>query len=130
MDPLMKLYTALMADAFIAEQANGRIKFYEYPETGDVSGPYIVLDPLGSPLADVYGDDNPIVEEYLIQIDVWTKNRALTRQIAKRVTEILRQNSFGYTGSGVDEYDKETGIFREARRYTGKLNTSEMGAVM
>lgn len=120
MDMLDKIYQELIADELIKAQASGRIKFYEYPATGDVTGPYIVIDPLSPPVPADYGDNEAISDEYLYQVDVWTKNRKVTKEIAKRVKEIMRSLGYGIYGGGVDEYDKDTGIFRDARRYKGK----------
>jgi len=130
MDMMMVIYNALIADEYIKQQAFGRIKFYEYPETGSVTHPYIVIDPLGPPLPDDYADNEPLTDEYLYQIDVWTKNRLVTKELAKRIKKVMRELGFGYFAGAVDEYDKETGIFRDARRYRGKFYTEEVEALM
>jgi hypothetical protein len=120
MDMLDKIYQELIADEYIKAQAYGRIKFYEYPANGDVTGPYIVIDPLSPPLPSDYGDNAPISDEYLYQVDVWTKDRKITKVLAKKVQAAMRSLGYGIYGGGVDEYDKDTGIFRDARRYKGK----------
>lgn len=89
MDMLDKIYQELIIDEYIKEQASGRIKFYEYLATGDVTGPYIVIDPLSPPIPSDYGDNEPISDEYLYQVDVWTKNRKTTKEIAKRVQAVM-----------------------------------------
>lgn len=125
MDVIMDIYNALLKDPVIAEKAGGRIKFYQYPETGDISGPYIVIDPLGPPLDSDYGDDMVIAEEYLYQIDVWTKERLLTKDLARRAKNALREAGFNYYSGGVDEYDADSKIYRDARRFRGKVYTEE-----
>ncbi|WP_409297752.1 tail completion protein gp17 [Peribacillus sp. SCS-26] len=125
MDMMMVIYNALLADSYIKDQAAGRIKFYEYPIAGDISGPCIVIDPLGPPQSADYGDDDPITDDYLYQIDVWTKNRLTTKELAGRVGKVMRSLGFGYFAGSVDEYDKDTGIYRDARRYRGKAYTDE-----
>ncbi|CAM3429477.1 DUF3168 domain-containing protein [Cytobacillus oceanisediminis] len=90
MDMLDKIYQELITDEYIKEQASGRIKFYEYLATGNVTGPYIVIDPLSPPIPSDYGDNEPISDEYLYQVDVWTKNRKTTKEIAKRVQAVMR----------------------------------------
>lgn len=130
MDMMMVIYEAMMADSYIKQQASGRIKFYEYPETGSVTQPYIVIDPLGPPLPDDYADNKPLTDEYLYQIDVWTKNRLVTKELAKRIAKAMRELGFGYFAGAIDEYDKDTGIFRDARRYRGKAYTEEVEALM
>lgn len=125
MDMMMKLYDALIADDYIKQQATGRIKFYEYPETGNLAGPFIIIDSLSPPLDSDYGDDEPIAEEYLYQVDVWTKNRTTTKELAGRVKKILRDNGFYVFAGGVDEYDRDTKIYRDARRFRGKAYTED-----
>ena len=117
----MIIYNELIKDDYIKQQASGRIKFYEYPSTGDVTGPYIVIDPLSPPLPDVYGDDEPIADSYIYQIDVWTKSRTVTKEIAKHVSVVMRRLGYGYFAGGVDEWDKDTGIYRDARRYRNTI---------
>lgn len=121
MDVMMEIYNAMMANDYIKQQAKGRIKFYEYPATGDVSGPYIVIDPVSTPLPAEYGDDKPIADVYIYQIDVWTKNRKLTKELANAVSDVMRGMGFGYFAGSVDEWDKGTGIYRDARRYRREI---------
>lgn len=121
MDVMMEIYNEMMADDYIKQQAKGRIKFYEYPATGDITGPYIVIDPLSPPIPTEYGDDEPIADSYIYQIDVWTKNRNTTKELARRVSKIMRSLGFGYFAGAVDEWDKDTGIYRDARRYRNTI---------
>lgn len=129
MDMMMKIYNALIADPYIKEKASGRIKFFEYPESATMTLPFIIIDSLGPPLDSDYGDDQPIAEEYLYQIDVWTKDRKLTKELARRVKNALRVANFYYYAGGVDEYDKATKIYRDARRFRGKLYTEDVEAL-
>lgn len=124
MDVLTMIYNELMKDEYIVAQAKGRIKFYEYPETGDVTAPYIVIDPLDSPLPSDYADDSWLTNDYMFQIDVWTKNRLITMKLSKHVQDALWNIGFPARG-GVDEYDKDTKIYRVAKRYRGKVYTEE-----
>jgi hypothetical protein len=119
-DVLMIIYNKLLEDPFIAEHARGRIKFYEYPETGDVTRPYIVIDPLDVPLPSDYADDDWLTLDYMLQIDVWTKDRTLTRQLSYQTAEVLWDIGLRNYGGGVDEWDKDSGIFRQARRFRTK----------
>lgn len=126
----MVIYEALMADDYIKQQASGRIKFYLYPESASMTQPHIVIDSLSPPSDGDYADNEPLTEEYLYQIDVWTKNRLVTKELAKRVKKALRQAGITYIPGGVDEYDKDTGIYRDARRYKAKTYTEEVEALM
>lgn len=126
MDIMMKLYNALMADEYIKLQASGRIKFYEYPATASVTQPFIIIDPLGPPLDTDFADDEPLAEEYLYQVDVWTKDRKVTKELARRVKQALRNNGFYYYAGGVDEYDPATKIYRDARRFRAKAYSEDI----
>lgn len=113
---LDKIYEVLMANSFIAEQAAGRIKFFEYPATGNVTAPYIVIDEIGPPIAVEYGSNKEIAYEQIAQIDVWSKNRKATRKLANTIRDVLRDA--GITQSAIGPSDYEESIFRDARRYT------------
>jgi hypothetical protein len=127
MDILSKVYEALIADDYIKEQTQGRIKFYEYPATGDVTKPYIVIDPLQAPTPSDYGDNKWTKLDYLLQIDVWTRNRKLTYVIADRVCKIVWEQ-FGFAQiDGISE--KDEGIFRDARRYRGTLYRNDLDSL-
>ena len=125
MDMMTVIYEALLDDPYIAEEAGGRIKFYEYPGTGNMIDPYIVIDALGPPLDSDFADDEPIAEEYLYQIDVWTNDRKKTKELAKHAKKALRKAGFYYYAGGLDEYDADSKIFRDARRFRGKRYTEE-----
>lgn len=115
------IYEALIANESIKEQAYGRIKFYEYPETGDVSGPHIIIDPLSPPSAADYADNTWLTWDYLFQLDVWSKSRKTSDSLMKEVQEVLWEAGFSDAGSGMDEWDKSTGIFRQVKRFEGKI---------
>lgn len=119
MDILEKVYESLVADDYIKEQALGRIKYYEYPETGDVDNPYIVIDPIDAPKPSDYADDNWTKYDCLLQVDVWTRNRKITGSIADQIRDVM-WDVFGFSQqSGPNEYDE--GIYRDARRYRGTV---------
>ncbi|AUJ23117.1 tail completion protein gp17 [Virgibacillus dokdonensis] len=119
MDILDKVYEALIADDYIKTQALGRIKYYEYPATGDVDKPYIVIDPIDSPAPADYADNQWAKLDFLLQIDVWSHDRKLTDNIANKIRNIMWE-TFGFAQkTGPKEYDE--GVFRDARRYRGKL---------
>lgn len=120
-DELTMIYEAFIENPFIYDNAFGRIKYYEYPETGEVNKPYVVIDPLDAPLPSVYADDKWLTHDYMVQIDVWTKERQITRQLSTEIAQTMWNLNFGQYGGGTNEWDKATGIYREARRYRGKI---------
>ncbi|MCA1021795.1 DUF3168 domain-containing protein [Halobacillus litoralis] len=114
------IYYSLKKDPDISAHVKNEIKFYEYPPTNSVEGIYIVIDPLDVPRPDDYADNQPLTDDYLFQIEVWGKDGSKVEEVAKTVRKVM--GSIGFTqGSGVDEWDKETEVFRDARRYEGKF---------
>ena len=115
MDVLESVFNTLIADQEIANQATGKIKYYEFPDsmTMDV-GPYIIIDPLDVPIPNVFADDKRLMYNALFQVETWSKSRSLTREIAARIESLLWDAGFRQVG-GLDEYD--SGVFRDARRY-------------
>lgn len=126
MDVLAIIYNALIADEFIAKEAEDRIKYYEYPESGEVEKPYIIIAPLDVPAPSDFADDTWLTFDCLYQIDVWTKNRTTTRQIGERIHQILWKLGLRQNG-GLSEYD--SGIFRDARRFRGKLYREDFDTI-
>ena len=113
------IYSALMADELINEKAGNNIKFYEYPEAKDVKETHIIIDPLDVPKPSDYADNQWLTDDYLFQIDVWSKNMAERDLIASKIRRIMWQLNFSQIG-GMDEYDGDFDVFRDARRYRGK----------
>lgn len=118
---LYKIYDALLEDSYILEKVNTRIKFYEYPEAKSMTETHIIIDPLDVPNPGDYADDIWLTDDYLIQIDVWSKSMEERNLIASKTREILWDKlSLEQLPSGIDEYNKEFNIFRDGRRYTGR----------
>ena len=126
MDTLNRIYEALSSDALIASKVETRIKYYTYPETGDVTKPYIVIDPLMPPRPDDYADNKWMTETHLIQIDVWAKTRADKDLLGNQIQLVMKNAGFYQSGSGVDEYDKDVQIYRDGRRYLGKFYRDDL----
>lgn len=118
MDIEMIIYNALIADSYIVEQASGRIKFYEYPESDNVDNPFIIIDPLDVLTPSDLADDTWLTYDCLYQIEVWTKSRAITKKLGEKVHQAMWNLGFRQNG-GISEY--ENSIFRDARRFRGKL---------
>ncbi|PGR01348.1 hypothetical protein [Priestia megaterium] len=97
------------------------IDFYDYPNLDEFEGIYIIIDPLAPPKPTDYVEDTWLAEEYFYQIDVWSKSYEDTSSVANEVQRVIfKELGFTQTGSGLDEKDEKTGIFRDARRYIGK----------
>lgn len=119
MDILDLIYQKLMANDFVKGQAAGRIKYYEYPETGDVKNPFIIIDPLddGDPVD--FADNTWTKLDFLIQIDVWTLNRKTTLNLGNTVRDVMWEGLGLRQIKGPNEYDEK--VYRKADRYRGTL---------
>ncbi|WP_407270598.1 DUF3168 domain-containing protein [Radiobacillus sp. PE A8.2] len=119
MDILSIVYSHLIANEFIKSKAFERIKYYEYPETGDVDNPFIIIDPFddGEPID--FADNTWIKIDFLIQVEVWSRNRLETLNLANAIRDVM-WNTIGFKQrAGPNEY--ADGVFRDARRYRGSL---------
>lgn len=117
---LNKIYESLIADPLVKEKVGGRIKYYNYPANGDISGACVIIEPLDVPKPEVYADNSYLKEDHLYQIETWSKDLNETKAIAGRIQEIMWELNFRQVG-GIDEWDKDFNIFRDGRRYRGIL---------
>lgn len=133
MDVLTDLYNLLIADELIAGKVRYtsgsktlyRIKFQEYPATGDVSGAYIVIDPISPPIDTDFADDDILASETLIDIDVWSKKRTDSFELAETIKKLVREHGYYAFGGSPPEYDKASGIHRDMRRYRKKVSSED-----
>lgn len=116
---IWRIYNALIADEYIAEKAENNIKFYEYPEAKNVKETHIIIDPMSPPQPSDYADDKWLTDDFMFQIDVWSKDMSERDVIALKIREIMWRLNFRQT-DGMDEYDNDYNIYRDARRYRGK----------
>jgi hypothetical protein len=122
MDILKMIYDTLIEDEEIASQAAGKIKFYEFPDSLTMDdGPHIIIEPLDIPRPIIFGDNHRLINDSLFQIETWSKNRTMTREIAEKIESLLWEAGFSQVG-GLNEYDD--GIYRDARRFR-KANYSD-----
>ncbi|QXE02769.1 hypothetical protein [Terribacillus sp. DMT04] len=122
---LDKIYQAMMADTFIVTHAGSRIKYYEYPEAANMEESHIVIDPLDAPKPGDYGDNEILTDDFLYQVDIWSKDISIRDELAKRIRKVLKEIGLVQYGGGADEYDGDYGIYRDARRYRGKEYTTD-----
>lgn len=116
-----KIYESFLIDSLIQEKVGTRIKFYEYPATGDVKNTYIIIDPLDTPKPSDYADNKWLTEDFLFQIEVWSRSLTDRDLVAKQIRTVMwNKLGFAQYGGGIDEYDKDLNIYRDGRRYRGK----------
>lgn len=124
MDILETVYEILKDDPFISKEVGNRIEYYKYPESGDMSDPIIVMEEVTPDSPSDFADNTWLKEEYFIHIEVWVKGsggRKKRDAIAKQVRKLLWERlDFLQSGAMAPEYDKDTKVFRDARRYRGK----------
>ncbi len=125
-DMMMEIYTALCADQLISENVTkDRIKFYEAPETLDVSKPFIIIDVLSPQTSVNFAANKVVSKQFSYQINVETPDRVLTKRIARSVSYIMRNLDFGQLNGGLDTYFKETKRYVDARRYRKNTRTHD-----
>lgn len=125
-DMMMEIYTALCADQLIFENVTkDRIKFYEAPETLDVSKPFIVIDVLSPQTSANFSANKVVSKQFSYQINVETADRVLTKRISRSVSYVMRNLDFGQLNGGLDTYFKETKRYVDARRYRKNTRTHD-----
>lgn len=125
-DVLTSIYEAFKGNKVIWFPSENRIKYYEYPETGSITQPYVVIDPLDAPMQSDFADQEWLTYTYLIQIDIQSKKRLQTAEIAFEVDKVMDSLGFRQYTGGADEYDSDTGIFRIAHTYRGTIYRQEI----
>ncbi|MHC5250443.1 hypothetical protein [Enterococcus sp. LJL90] len=126
-DMMMEVYNQLIANSVIMQhtsfqnpegKTDYRIKFYEAPESLDTEKPFIIIDtPLGPPTSAYYAANKEMSQTFSYQINVETRSRILTKEIAKAVKTAMGEFGYAQLNGGLDEYFSETKRFVDARRY-------------
>src|SRR5699024_8367027 len=102
-------------------------KYFEYPETADMSGSWTALESIVNALPSGFSDDTWVSYDYLIHIEVWSRKREDNLIIANRIRDLSWDTlKFKHTDS-VDERD--LGIYRDARRYEEQLHRSDLDTI-
>lgn len=130
MDVLETVYSTLKADPFINKEVGNRIKYYEYPATGDIAGPTIVLEEVDAPRPGDYADNQWLTDDFYVHIEVWVKGTNARKKrdgIAARIRQIMWDElGFHHASSMKPEWDKDTNTYRDARRYRGKVYRDDL----
>lgn len=129
-DILEKVESLLINDDIVKEYTYSnidedyRIKFYEYPETADVSGPHIILESYINGMPSSYADETWVTLDYLIHVEVWSNRKEDSYKLSNHIRKILWDNLGMKQNDDLEEYDE--GVYRVARRYIGKLHRSDL----
>lgn len=133
-DILLIMHDILKDDPVIVEYCTSEndknelnIKFYEYPPTGDMSGNWIVLEPIINGLPSGYSDETWVTLDYLFHVEVWSRNYEENKLLAKRIRDLIWEKLKFKQNDNTDEYDLE--IYRDARRYEGVLHRNDLDSL-
>ncbi|EAE4549599.1 DUF3168 domain-containing protein, partial [Listeria monocytogenes] len=114
-DILNIIYTTLSKNDIIHTTCEERIKYYDFPSTGDSNKTFLLIIPLDVPVPTNFSSNEAMWEDFLVQIDVQSDNRLIVKQIQEEVRKEMKQIGFGQLAGGLDEYFPETGRFVDAR---------------
>lgn len=117
-DMLDTIYGAMIKNDTIMAECAGRIKYYIYPETADMSGPFITIRPLAPPQAANYASDKSLGFQFSYQVDVQSYDRKKCKEVQRAVKDVMYALGFSQQAGGLDEYFEETKRFVDARRYS------------
>src|SRR5699024_683358 len=131
-DILDKVYKIIKDDevvrSYVESETDGlRIKYFEYPETADMSGSWIVLESIVNALPSGFSDDTWVSYDYLIHIEVWLIKLKDNVILANRIRDLLWDKLKFKQNESIDEYDLE--IYRDARRYEGQLHRNDLDKI-
>ncbi|EAC9862516.1 DUF3168 domain-containing protein [Listeria monocytogenes] len=118
-DILNIIYMTLSKNDIIHTSCEERIKYYDFPSTGDSNKTFLLIIPLDVPVPTNFSSNESTWEDFLVQIDVQSDNRLIVKQIQEEVRKEMKQLGFGQLAGGLDEYFPETGRFVDARKYSG-----------
>ncbi len=124
MDILDAIYQVVEADPYISEQVENRIKYYEYPESGAVDKPYMVLEEVQTPQPSSFADGTWLTLDVHVHVEIWSPNRTTTRLLAEKVRDLIWEKFKLPQKGGHTEYDNK--VFRDARRYQGLVYREDL----
>lgn len=125
---IYEIETLLKSDSYISEHVGDRIKAYQYPKAENLHAPHIIIDPLDVPIPKDYADNVWMTDDYLYQIEIWSHDYTVTKEVSRRIRLALWDLGFSQ-GEGIDEYDNDYKIYRDARRYRGKSYREDLSSL-
>lgn len=120
-DSLDIVYQLLVNDTKLMNLIGGKNQVYKYhiPEENREFPPLIKLHPI-SELPSDYADNEQLAWDCIIQIDVWDTSNA--REIALAIHKLMATINFEQS-TPTFEFDPETYLVRDTRRYRGKITS-------
>lgn len=119
-DPLQLVYETLLHDEDLMTAVGGPTKVFKYhvPEENRQNAPLVRLHPI-SELPTEYADNEQHAWDCILQIDVWDDSDA--RTIALKINKLMKTINF-QQNTPTFEYDPDTYLLRDMRRYRGVLS--------
>jgi len=96
---------------------SGHVFQYHVPEEFQEKPPIVRITMLNM-LPNNYADDRQMAFDYTIQIDVWNEGSPFI--IAQHINRIMKGFNFRQS-TPVFEFDIDTNLIRDGRRYEGKI---------
>ncbi len=123
-DSLQLAYETFLHDEDLMNLIGGPAKVFKYhvPEENRQETPIIRIHPI-SELPTGYADNKQHAWDCILQIDVWDDSNA--RTIALKIHKLMKSINFKQS-TPTFEYDPDTYLYRDCRRYRGVL-ISEKG---
>ncbi|MEP9852109.1 hypothetical protein ABDK10_05340 [Staphylococcus aureus] len=127
-DIFMEIRDALLKDSLISQHFQmSDVDFLIHPNANDIVDNVIVIDEVFSPSMSDFADDNPLTYEYLLQIDVFVKQKnnginssLLSRELILRVSKIMWEFGFGEFNSMSPNYNSDFKLYQTSKQYRGK----------
>lgn len=118
-DSLDITYKLLTNDESLLNYIGGKGQIFKYhvPEEFRETPPIIRITPI-SELPTEYADNKQLAWDCIVQIDVWDYSNP--REIALKIHKKMKNINFKQT-TPTFEYDPDTYLIRDARRYRGIL---------
>lgn len=116
-DMLDIVYEEMKKNDVIMSCCEDRIKYYIYPETADMSTPFLTIRPLVPPQSTSYASDKSLGYQFFYQIDIQSRDRMTCRKVQQAVQSVMTGLGFTQQPGGLDEYFEETKRYVDARRY-------------
>lgn len=131
-DGLELVYNILKDDAKVKSMATSKkdglkIRYFDYPETADMTSNWIVLVPLINDRPSNFADKTWVTYDYLLHVDVFSNDREENRELASRIRDLLWDKLGFIQNDSDDQY--EGGQYRDARRYKGTLHRSDLDKI-
>lgn len=118
-NPLEIVYQLLINDNTFINYIGGKERVFKYhvPEEYRKTPPIIRLNPIIEKPAH-YADNEQLAWNCIVQVDVWDISDS--RSIALKVNKLMKEINFKQD-TPVFEFDPDTYLVRDARRYRGTL---------